>query len=82
MTALVRWSSARICLEGVEVGFSELASPASRKARLSEQSSPASLQVRVSAVARFGGAGPGAAFVGTEPSASVREPAPFELATH
>ena len=81
MTALVRWSSERICLEGVEVGFSELGSPASLKVGLSELSSPA-LQVRVSAVARFGGAGPGAAFVGTEPSASVREPATCELAAH
>ena len=66
MTALVRWSADRVCLEAVEVGFSELAQGDSRA-------------IRVSAVARFVGSEPGAAFVGTESASAVREPALCEL---
>ncbi|HEY3254319.1 MAG TPA: hypothetical protein VGJ91_10235 [Polyangiaceae bacterium] len=67
MTALVRWSAERVCLEAVEVGFSSL--------KLSEKQ-----RMQVSAVARFVGAQSGAAFVGTEGSAALREPASCELA--
>jgi hypothetical protein len=66
MTALVRWSAERVCLEAVEVGYSEL----------EQGGSPA---LRVSAVARFVGAEPGAGFVGMESNSVVREPAKCEL---
>ena len=66
MTALVRWSPERVCLEAVEVGFTELE-------RRDAQA------LRVLAVARFVGPEPGAAFVATESSSAVREPATCEL---
>ena len=66
MTALVRWSAERVCLEAVEVGFGSVES---------EQSRP----LHVSAVARFVGARPEAAFIGTESSVMVREPASCTL---
>jgi len=69
MTALVRWNPERVCLEAVELGFTSLAR---------EGASP----LRVSAVARFAGAQPGAAFVGTEGTGRVREPANCELQAH
>jgi hypothetical protein len=65
MTALVRWSPERVCLEAVEVGFSSL------------EAQP--YPIRVSAVARFVGRQPGAAFIGTESSVAVREPSTCQL---
>jgi len=66
MTALVRWGTQRVCLEAVEVGFDSLAVPESRG-------------VRISALARFAGPKPGAAFVGFESDAALRAPAVCEL---
>ncbi|HEX2672297.1 MAG TPA: hypothetical protein VHM25_15560, partial [Polyangiaceae bacterium] len=62
MTALVRWSVERVCLEAVEVGFGSVEG---------EQSRP----LHLSAVARFAGGRPGAALIGTESSVTVRDPA-------
>ncbi|HEY0467015.1 MAG TPA: hypothetical protein VGC79_22590, partial [Polyangiaceae bacterium] len=67
MTALVRWGGRRVCLEAVEVGDSVLAYQ-----RATES-------VHVSAVARFAGAQPGAAFIATESSVALREPATCDL---
>src|SRR6478736_1835936 len=95
MTALVRWNSERVCLEAVELGFTSLAregaspnavaptAPMSVRSSMLRAAPRAALApLLVSAVARFAGAQPGAAFVGTEGTARVREPANCELEAH
>jgi hypothetical protein len=64
MSALVRWGKDRVCLEAIEVGYSEIEDP----------SSP-TYGLKVMAVARFVGAGAGASLVGTGSGDVVREPA-------
>lgn len=66
MSALVRWSAQRVCLEAVEVGFSSL-----------ERTSSGA--VGVSIVARFIGSQPGAAFMAVDPSGMAQESATCEL---
>jgi hypothetical protein len=64
MTALVRWSPARVCLEAVEVGYREI----------EDESSP-TYGLKVMAVARFVGAAAGGGFVGTSAETAYREAA-------
>jgi len=66
MSALVRWSAQRVCLEAVEVGFNALERANSRA-------------LDVSIVARFIGSQPGAAFIAADPSGLARERATCEL---
>jgi hypothetical protein len=66
MTALVRWGTEHVCLEAVEIGYG------SRKIE-------GWGAFRISAVARFAGAQPSAAFIGTESDATLRDPAICEL---
>ncbi len=68
MTALVRWSTERVCLEAIEVGFGEL--------RPAEPVRP----VQVMAVTRFVGAGVGSSLLGAESTSTVHEPATCALA--
>jgi hypothetical protein len=68
MTALVRWGVERVCLEAVEVGYS---APQLNP----QQSQPTNVSVLV----RFVGPNPGAAFMGTDTSATVRESTRCEL---
>ncbi len=65
LSAIVRWSAERVCLEAIEID-------ASKRAPDPEQRAAASL------VARFIGSEPGAAFVSTE-NAAARTPATCEL---
>ena len=67
MSALVRWGARRVCLDAVEVGDSVL------------DYQHVTEGLHVSAVARFAGAQPGAAFIATESSVALREPASCEL---
>jgi hypothetical protein len=67
MTALVRWSTERVCLEAIEVGFGELGQTKLER------------PVQVMAVARFVGKGVGSGLLGAESTSTVREPATCEL---
>jgi hypothetical protein len=64
MSAIVRWSKARVCIESIELGY----------AQLDDGSSP-TYGLKVMAVARFVGAVSGAGFVGTGRDALVRQTA-------
>ena len=68
MTALVRWSRSRVCLEAIEVGYREI-----------EQDDAPRYGVQVMAVARFAGAHPGAGLVGVTRSETYRVPAVCRL---
>jgi hypothetical protein len=67
MTALVRWSTERVCLEAVELGYRNIPTDGSQQ------------PLTVVAVARFVGSDAGHAFVGNEASAQVRVSASCEL---
>jgi hypothetical protein len=67
MTALVRWSTERVCLEAVELGYRNIPTDGSPQ------------PLTVLAVARFVGPDAVAAFVGNEASAQVRVSASCEL---
>ena len=69
MTALVRWSTERVCLEAVELGYRTIPTADSQPS------------LTVLAVARFVGRDAGYAFVGNEASAQVRVSASCELRT-
>ncbi len=71
MTALVRWSKERVCIEAVEVGIADGSADA-------EADGIASLHPM--AVARFVGSAPGSALVGTGPTSMVQKPIKCELA--
>jgi hypothetical protein len=64
MSAMVRWGKDRVCLEAIEVGYTEI----------EDRSSGPPYGLKVMAVARFVGSGGGAGLVGTDREASVRQP--------
>jgi hypothetical protein len=68
MTALVRWSRSRVCLEAIEVGYRQI-----------EQEDSPRYGVQIMAVARFVGAHPGAGLVGLTRSETYRVPAVCRL---
>jgi hypothetical protein len=67
MTALVRWSTERVCLEALELGYRSIPADGSQQ------------PLTVLAVARFVGPDAGYAFVGNEASTQVRVSASCEL---
>jgi hypothetical protein len=70
MSAIVRWSAERVCLEAVELGLRDQADGPSAR-----------VPMQVTIVARFTTKDSSAAFVGTGTTASVREAAKCELVT-
>ncbi len=75
MSAIVRWSPERVCLEAVEIGLREQASSAATPAPAADRSAP----INVMIVARFTGKAATSAFVGTSTTASVQQAAKCEL---
>jgi photosystem II stability/assembly factor-like uncharacterized protein len=76
MSAIVRWSPERVCLEAVEIGLREQAGGSPAKTDPGLNGAP---PITVMIVARFTANDASAAFVGTSTTASVREPAKCEL---
>jgi hypothetical protein len=68
MTALVRWSRSRVCLEAIEVGYRQI-----------ERDGAPRYGVQVMAVARFVGGHPGAGLVGFTRLKAYRAPAVCRL---
>jgi hypothetical protein len=80
MTALVRWSPERVCLEALEVGLRlDTAHQDPLRDNIENLESRLDSQVAVLVVARFTGADRRAAFVGTGAQRTIREPAVCEL---
>lgn len=75
MSAIVRWSAERVCLESVEIGLGTREAP---PAKTDPKKRPQSLDVML--VARFASKDANAAFVGSGVAGSVREPAKCALA--
>ncbi len=65
MTALVRWSPQRVCLEALEVGYREI--------------EDGNVRYDVMAAVRFVGSAPGSGFVGTSATAASRQRATCQL---
>jgi hypothetical protein len=68
MTALVRWSPSRVCVEAVEAGYRDI-----------EEERDPQYGLKVMAVARFVGAGAGGGLVGASAEEEVRAPATCSL---
>jgi hypothetical protein len=75
MSAIVRWSPERVCLEALEVGLREQAASPARPDPKLRPGPP----IQVMIVARFTGKDASSAFVGTTTAASVHEAAKCEL---
>jgi hypothetical protein len=75
MSAIVRWSAERVCLEAVEIGLRDEPDGAQPADPTLEPRTP----IRVLVVGRFAGKDAGSAFVGTGTTSGVLEPVKCEL---